>query len=160
MTPSHLTFTPVPARFHGKSYIQLFQHLITKEMAIPLGLYRSSPWGVARGDKLPYVITNPTADLLCQADDFVYTLDSKVCFSCMHVRVCACVCDAEANIVGGGHHARGQGVAGTEPWGIGCIGHPRVCVQDRGQRCLSHLQFHDRCTQLVMDDPGLVSPTS
>ena len=92
MTPSHLTFTPVPARFHGKSYIQLFQHLITKEMAIPLGLYRSSPWGVARGEKLPYVITNPTADLLCQADDFVYTLDSKVCFSCMHVRVCACVC--------------------------------------------------------------------
>ena len=28
VTPSHLTFTRVPARFHGKSYIQLFQYLI------------------------------------------------------------------------------------------------------------------------------------
>lgn len=40
VTPSHLTFTPVPARFHGKSYIQLFQYLISKQMQIPLGLYR------------------------------------------------------------------------------------------------------------------------
>jgi hypothetical protein len=40
VTPSHLTFTPVPVRFHGKSYIQLFQYLIVKQMAIPLGLYR------------------------------------------------------------------------------------------------------------------------
>ena len=76
VTPSHLTFTPVPARFHGKSYIQLFQHLIMTQMAIPLGLYRSAPWGVARGTNLPYVITNPNPDILCQADDFVYTLDS------------------------------------------------------------------------------------
>ena len=40
VTPSHLTCTPVPARFHGKSYIQLFQYLISKQMQIPLGLYR------------------------------------------------------------------------------------------------------------------------
>ena len=43
VTPSHLTFTPVPARFHGKSYIQLFQYLMSKQMQIPLGLYRSVP---------------------------------------------------------------------------------------------------------------------
>jgi hypothetical protein len=43
VNPSHLTFTPVPARFHGKSYIQLFQYLMSKQMQIPLGLYRLVP---------------------------------------------------------------------------------------------------------------------
>jgi hypothetical protein len=43
VNPSHLTFTPVPARFHGKSYIQLFQYLLSKQMQIPLGLYRLVP---------------------------------------------------------------------------------------------------------------------
>lgn len=77
VSPSHLTFTAVPPQFHGKSYIQLFQRLILKQMAIPLGLYRSSPWGIVRNDALPYVITNPDADLLVQENDFTYTLESK-----------------------------------------------------------------------------------
>jgi hypothetical protein len=77
VTPSHLTFTKVPTRFHGKSYIQLFQYLIVNQMAIPLGLYRSSPWGIAKANNMSYVITNPSADILCQEEDFVYTLDSR-----------------------------------------------------------------------------------
>ena len=79
VAPSHLTFTKVPRNFHGKSFIQLFQHLMVKDMALPLGLYRSAPWGHhASGSQMPYVITNPPADLLMQSDDFVYTLDSKL----------------------------------------------------------------------------------
>jgi len=90
VSPSHLTFTPVPARFHGKSYIQLFQHLIVNRMAIPLGLYRSTPWGIPRDGNLPYVITNPNADLLVQADDFVYTLDRFIMFLMQHLSSESC----------------------------------------------------------------------
>ena len=78
VAPSHLTFTRVPAHLHGKSFIQLFQHLMVKDMALPLGLYRSAPWGHASSSQMPYVITNPPADLIVQSDDFVYTLDSKM----------------------------------------------------------------------------------
>jgi hypothetical protein len=77
--PSHLTFTRVPPQFHGKSFIQLFHHLMLKNLALPIAVYRSAPWGEhVSGSQMPYVLTNPTSDLLMNSNDFLYTLDSKM----------------------------------------------------------------------------------
>jgi len=40
--------------------------MLRTDAAVLRGSSRSSPWGIPRGDNLPYVITNPTADILCQ----------------------------------------------------------------------------------------------
>lgn len=77
--PSHLTFTRVPPQFNGKSFIQLFEHLMLKNLALPIAVYRSAPWGEHVSDsQMPYVLTNPNSDLLMNSNDFLYTLDSKM----------------------------------------------------------------------------------
>ena len=73
---SHLTIAHVPTKVYGNL---TYSYLIFKQTAIPLGLYRKRPWGVPqKHSSLPYVITNPNPDLLLNADDFIYTLDSKL----------------------------------------------------------------------------------
>ena len=76
VNPSHIILYQVPKHLHGKSYIQLLQYL-SSCMMLPLGLYRSRPWGQSAAD-LPYVFTNPGPDILVHHADMVYVLDSKV----------------------------------------------------------------------------------
>jgi hypothetical protein len=76
VNPSHIILYQVPQHLHGKSYIQLLEYLISC-MMLPLGLYRSRPWGQSAAD-LPYVFTNPSPDILVHHADMVYVLDSKV----------------------------------------------------------------------------------
>jgi hypothetical protein len=76
VNPSHIILYQVPQHLHGKSYIQLLEYL-SSCMMLPLGLYRSRPWGQSAAD-LPYVFTNPSPDILVHHADMVYVLDSKV----------------------------------------------------------------------------------
>ncbi len=75
VTPSHIILCQVPQHLHGKSYIQLLKYF-SSCMMLPLGLYRSRPWGQSAAD-LPYVFTNPSPDILVHHADMVYVLDSK-----------------------------------------------------------------------------------
>ena len=57
--PSVLYSLAVPASFIGKTYLELFQYLVSKRGGLPLGLFRLRP--VDDTAPLPYVITNPCA---------------------------------------------------------------------------------------------------
>eukprot|EP00960_Hanusia_phi_P027575 746899-Hanusia_phi.AAC.4 len=72
--PSQLALFPVPKEFHGKSYVQLFEFLVLRCMALPLGVHRKRPW--KGSSPMPYVITNPDADMILQVEDAIYTLQS------------------------------------------------------------------------------------
>jgi len=70
--PSELGFQPVPRSFEGKTYMQLFKYLISKRSTLPLGLYRRCPMDDVSPQ--PYVITNPSPDLLINVQDSVFAL--------------------------------------------------------------------------------------
>jgi len=70
--PSELSSVPVPRSFEGKTYIQLFQYLISKRAVLPLGLYRHCPMDDVSPQ--PYVITNPSPELLLTAQDSIFAL--------------------------------------------------------------------------------------
>jgi len=70
--PSELCSQPVPRSFDGRTYMQLFQYLISKRSVLPLGLYRHCPMDDVSPQ--PYVITSPHPDLLLTSQDSVFAL--------------------------------------------------------------------------------------
>jgi hypothetical protein len=70
--PSVLYSLSVPSSFTGKTYQELFQYLVSKRASLPLGLFRLRPTDDV--SPLPYVITNPHASLVLNADDRMFTL--------------------------------------------------------------------------------------
>jgi hypothetical protein len=77
---SHLYSVPVPKEFHGREYGKLFEHLITKHKAIPLGLYRNKRVLTKRGKMttVSYVLPSPPRHAAIKRDDLVYIL-SRPC---------------------------------------------------------------------------------
>jgi len=76
--PAELGFQSVPRSFEGKTYMQLFKYLISKKSTLPLGLYRRSPLDDVSPQ--PYVITNPSPDLIISVQDSVFALLSPEAF--------------------------------------------------------------------------------
>ena len=69
--PSSLSQMQVPNAFYGKTFGELFVHLITAEDTVALGLYRRAGM---HGSLLPYVFTAPPTSTVLTLDDLVFTL--------------------------------------------------------------------------------------
>jgi voltage-gated potassium channel Kch len=79
---SRLIQEPVPARFHGKQFSELFFEMLHKYGVIVLGLYRSK---VVHNAPLPYVFTAPPPDTLLFStpadEDLMWVLSPRPLFS-------------------------------------------------------------------------------
>ena len=74
---SFLYQIPVPPEFHGQTYGKLYEFLLMSRGILPLGLFRgiwkkmkSGP----KGNKMPYVYTNPDKDASLETCDSVFVL--------------------------------------------------------------------------------------
>mmetsp|Transcript_46627 Transcript_46627/g.77688 ORF Transcript_46627/g.77688 Transcript_46627/m.77688 type:complete len:1396 (+) Transcript_46627:50-4237(+) len=63
---------PTPEEFVGKTYQDLFLHLLLEKGVLPLGLYRAQR---TAGSVLPFVYTNPQRSTPLVAGDMVYVID-------------------------------------------------------------------------------------
>ena len=65
--------------YSRKTYGELFQYLVEKQNAVPLGLYRGvlandKKTNKPRGNKQPYVFTNPSKDTRLAPEDAVFII--------------------------------------------------------------------------------------
>eukprot|EP00947_MAST-08B_sp_MAST-8B-sp1_P000855 g855.t1 len=78
ITDSHLYQIPVPKQFHGKTYGSLVEWLLLTRGMMPLGLYRGT-WNHQlhsgpKGNRIPYVYTNPDKGSSLESCDAVFVL--------------------------------------------------------------------------------------
>ena len=78
ITDSHLYQIPVPKQFHGKTYGSLVEWLLLTRGMMPLGLYRGT-WSHQlhsgpKGNRIPYVYTNPDKGSSLESCDAVFVL--------------------------------------------------------------------------------------
>lgn len=66
-----LSQIPVPEEFHGLTYSELFCHLLEKNGAVSLGLYRCE--GTLQS-LVPFVHTNPSGDVVLNHKDLVFVI--------------------------------------------------------------------------------------
>jgi len=71
---SNLYHFKVPKAFIGQTFESLFEYLTKTQNIVPLGLYRLP--GV-KGNKSPYVVTNPHPDTILTEKDLVFILSQK-----------------------------------------------------------------------------------
>lgn len=79
---SRLITEPVPRRFHGRPYVELWRAMSERYDAVVVGLYRCN---CSKGAPLPYVYTNPlpTTTLLSDdsGEDLMYVLTRRPLFT-------------------------------------------------------------------------------
>lgn len=71
---------PIPDNLQARTYGKLFEHL-SKENIIPLGILRgvfSNMSSGAKGNKMPYVYTNPHKDTELFTCDRVFVLSPRI----------------------------------------------------------------------------------
>jgi hypothetical protein len=79
VSPGMLQQVPIPMDYSRKTYGELFQYLVEKQNAVPLGLYRGvlandKKTNKPRGNKQPYVFTNPSKDTRLAPEDAVFII--------------------------------------------------------------------------------------
>lgn len=66
---SHAMQIAVPDDFKGRTYGELYEHLMYEYDMVPVGLYR---YGINLGNDLPFVFTNPEPATVVAPNDLVY----------------------------------------------------------------------------------------
>ena len=77
LVDSNVYQIPVPEQFRGNTYGSLVEWLLLKKDIVPMGLLRGRPEKLAcgpRGNRRPYVYTNPSSEIALESYDLVYIL--------------------------------------------------------------------------------------